>query len=211
MASIKEYDRTLPAFYTMSNKHLIITAHVGEETAYFYDQLGPLTTIIVLTKPDCYIEQKIFLDLMNDLGSTAISLGEEVDFDPNYLLSHRSQNIIGNLIQNYSFKKIIIHPKYPYDNDPQNREIHDFVRQIADNSKKRFVDKIYTYNKIGLYGKPRVPCNIQKGIIELYSSAAETTGRHDEDSNIKTNKDMLRSFISTASFISGVRLLKDDE
>lgn len=203
MASIKELDRIIPAHYTMSNKNLIITAHVGEETAYFYHQLGPLTTIIVLTKPECYPEQKIFLDIMNDLGSTAISLGEDIDFDYDYRLSKRSQNIIGNFIQNYSFKNIIIHPRYSRDNDPQNREIHDFVRQIASKSGDRLTNRLYTYNKIGRYGKPNVPCNIHKGIIELYSKAECPVG--------DLNKEKLRGFIMTASYISGIRLLRDDE
>jgi hypothetical protein len=203
MASIAEYDRTLPAHFTMSNKNLIIIAHVGEETAYFWHQLGPLSTVIVLTKPDCYIEQRIFLDLMNDLGSTAISLDEDVDFNPEYILSERSQNIIGNLIQNYSFRNIIIHPKYPKENDPQNREIHDFVRQIQRKSGDRLKNRVFTYNKIGRYGEPNVPCGIQKGIIELYSAA--------EEPDKEMNKDKLRAFISTASFIDGIRLLKDDE
>lgn len=203
MASIKEWDATLPAYYTMSNKNLIITAHVGEETAYFYHELGPLTTIIVLTRPDCYPEQKVFLDLMNDLGSTAITLEEDIDFDPEYRLGERAQNIIGNLIQNNSFKRIIIHPRYPRENDPQNREIHEFVREIAKQSGDRLINRIYTYNKIGKYGKPKVPCGIQRGIIELYSSVAEP--------DKKLNKEKLRAFISTASFISGIRLLRDDE
>jgi hypothetical protein len=206
MASIKELERTLPAHYTMSNKTLIITAHVGEETAYFYHQLGGTTTVIMLSRPDCYIEQRIFLELMNDLGSTAITLGEDEDFDPEYALSERSQNIIGNLIQNYSFQRIIIHPKYPKTGpgaDPQNREIHDFVRQIQTESGDRLKNKVYTYNQIGKYGRPKVPCGIQKGIIELYSAAAEP----DKEQNPK----ILRGFISTASFIDGIRLLRDDE
>jgi len=203
MASIAEHDRTLPAHYTMSNKNLIITAHVGEETAYFYHQLGPLTTVIMLTKPDCYIEQRIFLELMNDLGTTAIPLGEDEDFNPEYILNERSQNIIGNIIQNSFFRNIIIHPKYPKDNDPQNREIHDFVRQIQRESGDRLKNRVFTYNKIGKYGKPKVPCGIQKGIIELYSAAAEP--------DKKMNKEILRAFISTASFIDGIKLLKDNE
>lgn len=206
MASIKEYERTLPAHYTMSNKNLIITAHVGEETAYFWHMLGRNTTVIMLTKPEYYIEQRIFLELLIDLGSTAITLEEEEDFDPEYILSERSQNIIGNLIQNYSFKKIIIHPKYPKEgtgSDPQNRELHDFVRQIQQESGDRLKNRVYTYNKIGKYGNPKIPCEIQKGIIELYCAASEP----DREINIEK----LRSFISTASLIDGVRLLRDDE
>lgn len=202
MASIKEVERTLPAHFTLSNMNLIITAHVGEEVAYFYDQLGPHTTIVMLTRPDCYPEQKVFLDLMNDLGTTAISLAEEVDFDPNYRLSKRSQNVIGNLLKNYSFKKVIMHPKYAYENDSQNRELNEFARQLTSVLPK-LNDRLYTYNKIGTYGKPKVPCGIQKGIIELYSSVAEPTKEQ--------NRDILRSLISTASFVSGVRLLRDDE
>jgi hypothetical protein len=203
MASIKELDRILPAYYTMSNKNLIITAHVGEETAYFYDQLGPLTTVIMLTKPDCYPKQKIFLDLINDLGSTAISLEEDENFDPGYRLSQRSQNIIGNLIQNYSFKNIIIHPRYSRDSDSQNRELHEFVRHIAAKSGDRLKNRIFTYNKIGRTGKPNVPCGIKKGIIELYSKSEHPVGQ--------VNKEKLRSFISTTSFISGIRMIRDNE
>lgn len=205
MASIKEYERTLPAHYTMSNKNLIITAHVGEETAYFYHELGPNTTVIMLTKPDCYIEQRIFLELITDLGSTAITLEEEENFNPMYLLSERSQNIIGNLIQNYSFQKIIIHPKYPKEGvgaDPQNREIHDFIRQIQKETKNMLKNKVYTYNNIGEHGTPKIPCGIHKGIIELYSMA---------NRNKELDKEKLNSFISTASFIDGIRLLRNDE
>lgn len=201
MASIKEVERTLPAHFTLSNKNLIITAHVGEEVAYFYEELGPTTTVVMLTKPDCYPEQKIFLDLMNDLGTTAISLGEEVDFDPEYRLSKKSQNVIGDLLKNYSYKKIIIHPAYPYENDPQNREIYEFMKQLL-TVLPRHADKMYTYNKIGQYGKPKVPCGIKKGIIELYCSVSEP--------DKKPNADKLRGFISTASFIDGVRELQMD-
>lgn len=206
MASIKELERTLPAHYTMSNQTLIVTAHVGEETAYFYHQLGPNTTVIMLSRPDCYIEQRIFLELINDLGSTAISLEEDEDFDPEYELSERSQNIIGNLIQNYSYQRILIHPKYPKSGpgaDPQNRELHDFIRQIQRKSGDKLKNRVYTYNKIGKYGRPKVPCGIQKGIIELYSAAAEP--------DKKENPDILRGFIATASGIDGIRLLRDDE
>lgn len=206
MASIKEYERTLPAYYTMSNKNLIITAHVGEETAYFWNLLGPNTTVIMLTKPERYIEQRIFLELLIDLGSTAISLDEDEDFDPEYILSVRSQNIIGNLIQNYSFKNIYIHPKYPKTGigaDPQNRELHDFVRQIQKESGNRLKNKVYTYNKIGKYGTPKLPCDIQEGIIKLYCAAANPDGDIDQDK--------FRSFVSTTALIDGARLLRDDE
>lgn len=204
MASIREYERTLPAHYTMSNKNLIITAHVGEETAFFYHELGPNTTVIMLTKPECYIEQRIFLELITDLGSTAITLEEEEDFNPAYLLSEYSQNVIGNLIQNYSFQRIIIHPKYPKEGpgaDPQNREIHDFIRQIQ-RETNILEDKVYTYNKISKYGNPKVPCGIHKGIIELYSAA---------NSEKEIDKEKLQSFILTASYIDGIRLLRNDE
>jgi hypothetical protein len=206
MASIKELERTLPAHYTMSNQTLIITAHVGEETAYFYHQLGPHTTVIMLSKPECYIEYRIFLELINDLGGTAITLDEDEDFSPDYVLGERSQNIIGNLIQNYSFQRIVIHPKYPRTGngaDPQNREIHDFIRQIQRKSGDKLKDKVYTYNKIGIYGQAKAPCGIQKGIIELYSAAA--------DPDKKENPDKLKAFVSTASFIDGIRLLRDNE
>ena len=39
MASIKELEETLPSHFTLSNKNLIIIAHVKEETVYFYEQL----------------------------------------------------------------------------------------------------------------------------------------------------------------------------
>ena len=160
----------------------------------------------MLTRPDCYIEQRIFLELINDLGATAISLGEDEDFDPEYVLSKRSQNIIGNLIQNYSYHRIVVHPQYErtgVGSDPQNRELHDFVRQIQRDSGDRLKNRVYTYNKIGKYGNPKVPCGIQKGIIELYSAASEP--------DKKENPERLRSFISTASFIDGIRLLRDSE
>lgn len=177
MALISEYDRTLPAHFTMSNKTLIITANVGEETIYFYRELGALTTIIVLTRPECYEVQRIFLDIMNDMGTTVISLYEDQDFDPNYRLSKRSQNIIGNIISNNSFKKIIIHPK-PASNskDVQNRELYNFVMQLY-NIQPKLKNKIYIYNTDPTASKLCKPNSVQKGIIQLYAKAKTTKNK----------------------------------
>lgn len=202
MALIKEVDKALPDYYKMSNNKIIITAHVGEETGYFYDELGPHTTIIVLTKPECYLHKKIFLDLMNDLGTTAIMLDEDEDFNERYMLGQRAQKIIGSLLKNYDYKHIIIPPKYEIQQDPQNREIYNFVTKIVRETNKingKFKNKLYTYNKIG--GKKEI-CDIQKGIIELYCRIAEE--------NNELNADSYRNFMGIATKIKGIKQLEVD-
>ena len=115
MASLDELYDYYPAKYTMSNKYLVIIAHVRDETLFFYDYLGPLTTVILLTKPKCYAVMKIFLDLLNDLGSEVICLDENESKDKNYRMSQRSANIINSIIKSNTFNKILTmspHNKY---------------------------------------------------------------------------------------------------
>lgn len=166
MASIKEIDNALPSHYTLSNKNLILIAHVRDETVYFYDQLGPNTTIILLAKPNCYAIKKIFLDFMNDIGTTVIDLMEEETFDKNYIMTRKSINIIRTILLKYGYEKIITHPRYAIDNDPQNRAIYDIVSYILTKIGKC---NHYTYQKTKFNNKQNVPCGIKKEIIKLYS------------------------------------------
>jgi len=163
MASLRELEEQLPAHFTLSNKNLILIAHVRDETVYFYDSLGPLTTVVLLAQPNNFELKRIFLDLMNDIGTTVIDLREYETFDPSYRMSDRSKTIITKLISEYKFEKIITHPKYDYENDPQNRELFDLVKKL--NPKNHM-----TYQRIGSNGQPHFPCGIKKNILELYSS-----------------------------------------
>jgi len=194
MASIDEIYNTLPAHYTLSNKNLIITAHVRDEIIYYYDQLGPTTTIILLAQPECYAIKKIFLDFMNDIGTTVIDLREKETFDKNYMMTRKSINVIKRMLMEYEYEKIITHPQYAIDNDPQNRAIYDIVSYILPKLGK---DNHYTYNKINSYDRPILPCGIKKEIIKLYSRVV--TNNNELDKNIYDN------YMNIASTISGIR------
>lgn len=194
MASLEELDATIPSHFTLSNKNLIIMAHVREETVYFYDQLGPTTTVVLLAEPICYAIKRIFLELMIDLGVTVIDLREKESFDKNYKMTPNSLAIIKSLLTEYNFDKIITHPKYALSNDSQNRIIFDAVstilRSIGSNNH-------FTYNKIGEYGSPNIPCGVKKGILELYCKIITKDG--------SLNKKMYDNYLSITSNISGVK------
>ena len=198
MATIKELDRTLPYKYTMSNKKLIVMAHVRDETIFFYDQLGPETTIVLLTEPKCYMVKKIFLDFMNDLGTTVIDLRENETFDINYQMSTRSLEIIRSLLIENHFQNVITHPKYTLENDPQNRILYNTVFEFI---KRLGTKNHYTYNKIGKYGNANVPCGIKKGIIELYCRA--------ETSDASLDKKLYENYVGITSNISGIRKIEE--
>lgn len=200
MASIKELEKNLPYKYTLSNKKLILIAHVRDETIFFYDQLGPLTTIVLLTEPKCFMLKKIFLDFMNDLGTTVIDLREDETFDAKYQMSERSFEIIRSLLIENNFQFVITHPKYSFDNDPQNRALYDTVHGFIDRlaSIGRTVNH-YTYNKIGKNGTVKMPCGIKQGIIELYCKAESPDDSL--DNNLYTN------YLDITSNISGIRKL----
>jgi hypothetical protein len=196
MTSIREIDNTLPSYYTLSNKNLIIIAHVRDETIYFYNELGEHTTIILLAEPSCYYLKKVFLDFMNDLGVTVIDVREKETFDSNYKISDRSIGIICKMISQYNYKKIITHPKYAYDNDPQNRAIYDVVSQFMDQIGH---NNHYTYN-MHKEGKKKDICGIQKGIIELYSIEPHMKNR--------INKRVYDNYISISGNMNGTKKLK---
>lgn len=198
MALIKEVDRTLPYKYTMSNKKLILIAHVRDETIFFYDQLGPETTIVLLTEPRCFMLKKIFLDFMNDLGTTVIDLRENETFDLNYQMSERSFEIIRSLLIENKFQYIITHPKYSLENDPQNRILYDTVFEFI---KRLGTKNHYTYNKIGKYGTPNIPCGIKKGIIELYCKALTSDNSLD--------KKLYSNYSGITENISGIRKINN--
>ena len=169
MASLEELDKTLPAKFSLSNRNIIFIAHVKDESVYFYDQLGSTTTVVLLAQPNCYALKKVFLEFMNDLGTTVIDLREPETFDPDFVMSDNSINIIKKLLFNYKYDKIITHPRYSVNNDPQNRALFDIVSNIV---KVLHTDNHYTYNQIGLYGVPELPCGVKKGILELYCKVA---------------------------------------
>lgn len=196
MASLRELYDTLPAKYTLSNQNLILIAHVRDETVYFYDELGPTTTIILLSQPKCYALKKIFLEFMNDLGTTVIDLRENETFDPGYKLSKRSESIIISILRDYNFEKIITHPKYDINNDPQNRELYDLTIKLMNKYKN---NNHYTYNKIGLNGIPKLPCGIKKGILEMYCKILSP--------NNKLDKETYDNYSSITSNIYGLRKL----
>ena len=201
MASLEELERTLPTYFTLSNKNLIITAHVRDETVFFYDLLegGQTTTIFLLSEPQNFGLKKIFLDFMNNLGVEVIDIREpEIINNPNYKMCTRSKQILDSLLKNESFEKIIIHPRYAKENDPQNRALHDFV---TDRAQRYGLNNIYTYNKIGINGTPRIPCGIKKGILELYTRV--------QDPKKKLNKKIYNNYASITSNIRGVRLLQN--
>ncbi len=200
MASIDELDRTWPAKYTMSNKNLILMAHVRDETIFFYDSLGPLTTIILLSEPDAPRLKKVFLDFMNDIGTTVVDLREKESFDPNYKLSQRSIDIIQTLLLEDKYEKVITHPQYSKINDSQNRALYDFVEKISE----RIPINHYTYNKIGINGSPNMPCDIKDEIIKMYCRVYDPLNRN----NNQMNKEMYKNYLSITASISGLRIIK---
>ena len=193
MASLAELDKTLPSYYTLSNNNLIIIGHIREETIYFYDMLGPQTTVVILTEPACYPIKHMFLELMIDMGVTVIDLKETESFESNYKLSSNSISIIKSLINNYNYKKIITHPKYSIFSDPQNRAIFNLVSDMVN---YKGTDNHYTYNKTDNNEINHI-CNIKKGIIELYCKIITP----DESLDQK----MYNNFISLTTEIKGIR------
>ena len=196
MASLRELDETIPAYFTMSNKKLLIIARVREESIYFYDILDRHTTIVLLTEPDCYAIKYLFLEFMNDIGATVIDLREKETVDPLYKISEKSQKIISSLIYDYKYEQIITHPKYTKTNDPQNREIYDLVTKLVHEVES---DNHYTYNKIPSNVSPILPSKIKKGVLELYCRS------HSKNNNIDQN--MLQKYINISSRIYGLRKL----
>jgi hypothetical protein len=89
---------------------------------------------------------------------------------------------------------VITHPKYRTENDPQNRALYDTAYEFI---KRLGTKNHYTYDKIGKYGNQRMPCEIKKGIIELYCRAQT----HDDS----VDQDMLKNYIGITSNISGIR------
>lgn len=190
MGSIEEWDKTLPDYYTSSNKNLIITAHVGEETAYFHDMLGPHTSIIMLTRPACYQQNRVFLDYMNDLGVTVYQLDEEVTYENSYRLSKKSGEIIGSILKNHTFQNIITHPYFS--NDPQNMRLTEITKMMSDIYDLPLSTYNFVENDVKL-------CKIHKGIIELYCKAVKPIG--------VLNVEMYKAYIKTASSIKGIKPL----
>jgi hypothetical protein len=200
MASIKEVDNTLADYYTMSDNKLIITARMPDVLTYFYDHLGPYTTIIILTRPASYLEYRAFLEAINDLGSTAIPLDENEYDGSDYLLGTRAQNIVGRLLKNYTYRQIIMHPNADK-HGPQNRELYNFVTQIVRETNKlntKFQNKLHTYDTIGQHNKPKQVCDTQLNLLKLYCTIAEG----------ELNRDRLRSYLTIASSVTGLKLLE---
>jgi len=193
MASLQELNKTLPDYYTLSNKNLIIIGHVRDETIYFFDYLGPHTTVILLAEPKCYAIKKLFLELLNEYGSTVIDLREEESFDEKYVMTKKSGDTITRFLNDYTFEKVITHP--PYSNDPQNKAIYDLVtsfnRKI--NKLNHYVYKIDNKNLTE-------PCAMKKGVIELYSKLSS----NDRD----TFEKIYNNYINITKTISGIFKVK---
>ena len=179
-------------------------AHVRDETIYFYDQLGPNTTIILLAQPKCYAIKKIFLDFMNDLGTTVIDLREEETFDPDYKLSIKSIKIIGSLLRDYKFKKIITHPKYSRESDPQNRALYDFVNDLLIAQNRKYLHYIYKKDNNQENINKNIQCiaqnKIKIGIIQLYSRIL--------NQNDIINNEIYQNHMKLTSKITGI--INDD-
>ncbi len=190
MASLNELSNELPAKYSLSNKNIIFIAHILDETIYFFNFLGPLTTIVLLSCPKCIGLKNIFLNFMNDFGTTVIDLHEPEIFDPLYKLSFRSEQIIKTLLTNHKFKRIITHPQYPTDNDPQNRALYDIVHSIV---TEHGLKNHYVY--------AQGPSNItqtQMHLMVLYSNACITNYKHNE---------LLKKYIDITTHVNGLKLV----
>lgn len=194
MASLKELDETLPAYFTMSNKRLIIIARVSEETIYFYDSLDRNTTIILLSEPDCYAIKYMFLELMADLGVTVVDLQERETFDPSYTLSLKSIKIISTLIKDNTYEQIITHPKYNRINDPQNRALYDLVIQLL---RENRLNNHYTYNMLKCISSNKLPCKAKITVFDLYCRLGNKNNKLDE-------KQFL-AYVNTSAKIDGLR------
>lgn len=194
MASIKELDDTIPAYFTLSNKRLIVMARVSEETVFFYDNLDRNTTIILLAQPDCYTLKHLFLKLMADIGVTVVDLQEKESFDPQYMISPRSGTIISNLISNYKYDLIITHPKYNRNNDPQNRALYDLVTLLE---KELGLNNHYTYNMIKYPASAKTPRKVKRGILELYCRVGNKNNVLDEDK--------FQNYVNISSRVNGLK------
>jgi hypothetical protein len=196
MASLDKLKNILPAYYSLSNKNLIIIAHVRDETIYFYDELGPTTTIVLLSQPKCYQLKKIFLDFMNDLGTTVIDLQEEETFHTSYTMTKKSTDIINTLLKNFNYEKVLTLPQYNKNNDPQNTALYNLVSKTLKQIGK---NNLFTYKTIGKNDKPTIPCknSIKEGIIQLYSSSL--------NDDFTFDKYVYNNYMSITSKISGTK------
>lgn len=190
MASLEELDNTLPDYYTLSNETLILISQVGDETLYFYDELGPHTTIILLSQPKCHATKNIFLEFMINLGVTVLDIKAEYTNDTNYRLDKRSIKVIMNLLNEYRYKKILTHPATV--TNVQDRELYKLINEymrITNNTNH------YTYNIVS--SNTNTPNGIKKGILELYCKSQNKNGKLDEN--------LCKKYINIASQISGIR------
>jgi hypothetical protein len=200
MASLEELDNTLPAHFTLSNKKLLLIARVREEAVFFYDQLGPTTTVVLLAEPMCYALKRVFLEFVTDTGATVIDLREQESFDQNYKISDRSVKIINTLIRDNDYDQIITHPRYSVKNDPQNRALFDLVSVLLLNYG---LHNHYTYNKIGINGSPMLPRKVKDDIFRLYCTIIKEGEILD--------KKMYQNYLNISSNISGIRRVLSSE
>lgn len=192
MSSLIEIEKSLPDYYTLSNKTLIIIAHVIDETIYFYEELGPNTTIILLSQPKCYVIKEIFLEFMSNIGTTVIDIKNEETFDESYRLDNRTIKIIMNLLNNYKFGKILTHTDTV--NSSQNKELYKLITEYMTLTKK---DNHYTYNKTTTNNN--IPCGMKKEILELYCRTTYDDGKLDIE--------LYNKYSNITSQISGIRKL----
>ena len=189
MSLLNEIDNSLPEYYTLSNKTLIIIAHVMDETIYFYDELGPNTTIILLSQPSCCATKEIFIEFMSNIGTTVIDIKNTESYDKSYRLDKRSIKIIMNLLKDYKYKKILTHPETI--DTPQNRELCKMIKEYM---KLMNMDNHYTYNRIET--NKNIPCGIKKYIIKLYCRMINREK--------KTHDNLYKKYSNITSHISGI-------
>jgi hypothetical protein len=117
-------------------------AHVRDESIFFYDWIDKNSLIVILTKPELGVYEEVFQDVCRKKGCTVYSINDDIDMDKDYSLSERAKSIIDSVLEEFDGKnvKIITHPKFTRESDPQNRELFDYVAA-------KYLDNHYIYKK----------------------------------------------------------------
>lgn len=191
MSSLIELESSIPSlFKTYENENILFIAKIREESIYFFDQLTPRTTIVLLADPACYELKRFFIELVAEFGITVIDLQEQESFDPNYTMNNKSKTIITDLLTNYKYKRIITHPNYTL-NDPQNKSLYNFINKIV---KQTNSNNHYTYN---LTNESKIICKKQMEIIKIYSYI------------VSKNRLIYENYINIASKINGLKKVEN--
>ena len=111
-----------------SGQNIIITAHVRDESLFFYDWLHNNTILIILTKPELNAYGEVFHNVCIKKNVTVYCLNQELDMSKDYKLGKREKEIIDSLLSIHEdAKRVITHPKFTRESDAQNRELFDYV------------------------------------------------------------------------------------